>query len=164
MRSHITKHGGDGSTITAVGGEVLNFVTFVPFCSKSSLRKHPMLTRELLLLTTKRRFKDETFPENFDPPELAGQTFRCWSMSAAESAKNQAGLIDLETGKPVPEKILEIKARKFIATVGDEEGLLLFKDEDIEAVMALDSGLVDRVCEIADKLNSLPKPEDIAKN
>ena len=124
-----------------------------------------MLTREQFLTATTRRYRDITLPTDFEPANLAGQTIRCWSMTALQQAQLQAGLIDPDTGKPIPERITEIKALKVIATAGDETGNPLFTAEDLPAIQQLPAALVDAVCDVAEQLNKLTlTPDDAKKN
>ena len=125
-----------------------------------------MLTREQFAAAKKRRFKDITIPAEFPTPELAGQTIRCWSMTAGQQSELQARLIDLKTGNAIDQRIREIKAHKFVACVGDEAGNPLFAPIDIPEILQYDASIVDEVVGVSDKLNSLfaPTAEDISKN
>lgn len=116
------------------------------------------MTRDEFLSATERQFQDVPIPENFPIARLRGKRFRVWSMDSLQQSRFQTALIDPKTGNPIPERIEEMKARKVVYSVGNDDGAQLFTDADIPAILKLGCGLVDKICEVADELNRFTNP------
>ena len=124
-----------------------------------------MLTREKLLAMVSRAFRDVTLPADCAISGIAGETIRVWAMNARQQGELQAGLIDPQTGNAIADRLYEIKARKVIASVGDEQGTPLFTADDLESVLNFPAAFVDLIAGVSDELNEMKlSPEEIAKN
>lgn len=90
-------------------------------------------------------------------PEWGGSVF------VRELAADERDLLELAWEKTQRKNF---RARLVLATACDENGVDLFKMEDLLAVSKKESTAVSRICEVAFKVNRFTKEdvEDLAKN
>lgn len=93
--------------------------------------------------------------EEIDIPELGG-IVRVRMMSAGDRERYESGLIDDTAGDARRRiRVGELAARLVVFSVVDAEGRLVFSEQDIPQVAALDADVVRRIADVATRLNKI---------
>lgn len=116
-----------------------------------------MLTKEQILAA------DDLKRERVEVPEWGGHLF---VGTITGAARDEFETVIFEPNKSPRERLRNIRARLVALTAVDEEGNLLFSQEDVEALGKKSAGVLDRVFSVAQRLNGLSKEdaENLAKN
>jgi hypothetical protein len=124
------------------------------------------MLRETLLKATARRIQPVQVPQDFRDADLAGQTLYVRSMSAAERGRFESQFLSDKTRRTDVARTAEVRQRLMIATCCDENGQLLFHDNDLEALGNLDAAIAELLADAAQKLNSFADSDvaALAKN
>lgn len=115
-----------------------------------------MLNKELILLQT-------ALPlEALRVPEWGGEVF-VKTMTGSERDSFEAGHV---AARKAGNDLANIRARLAVATLCDGEGKRLFTDEDAEALGKTHARALDRVFDVARRLNGIGKEEvaELEKN
>lgn len=97
-------------------------------------------------------------------PEWGGDVIVSAMTGAARDAWEQS--LVLTNGSKTTVNMENMRARLVVATVVDEDGNRLFKDDDIARLGAKSGAALERVCKVAQRLNSLTDAdlEDVKGN
>jgi len=105
------------------------------------------LTREQILEAPDVRYEDVAVPE-------WGGTVRVRSLSGAERDRFEDSITQ-QNGKGVRKDIKNIRAKLVALCVVDESGKRIFTEADVQALGRNSSIALDRVCEVAQRLNAM---------
>lgn len=102
--------------------------------------------------------------EKVDVPEWGGYVIVS-TMSASAKDQYEQSIVSLQNGKAV-ESMENIRSKLLCATVVDDEGKPLFSKSDIERLGKKSAKAIDRVFEVASRLNAISSNdvEELAKN
>ncbi|MBP8292712.1 MAG: hypothetical protein KAX65_08060 [Caldilineaceae bacterium] len=103
--------------------------------------------------------QDDLKHEDVQVPEWGGAFVRVRSMSASERDRFEAGTVQ-RNGKNVTTNLEHIRARLCIMCLVDENGEHLFDDGDTFPLGAKSAAALDRIFQVAQKLNGL-REEDV---
>ena len=97
-------------------------------------------------------------------PELGGSVY-VKGMTAKDRSRFETQF-QLSSGKSNTRKLKEIRERRVVACLCDEEGVLLLQDSDVDAVGSQPAAVIERIVEAAQKVCGMSNDdvEDLAKN
>ena len=108
----------------------------------------PRLTRDQILAASDRVFEEVEVPEWGE-----GQTVLVWTFHAG--ARDELEAESLEHPGNAKERLKDFRARLVARTVCDESGTPLFTDADIPALTRKSAKAMDRVVDVAQRLNGI---------
>ena len=116
------------------------------------------LTKEQILK------QDDLKREQVDVPEWGGSV---WVRTLTGTERDQfEGSVIERRGKDTAFNYRNLRAKLAVLTIVDEKGTRLFTDDDVAALGLKSSAALDRVFEIAQRLNGLSRQDvdELAKN
>ena len=118
-----------------------------------------MTLKEKLFAAGKPTF-EEVFVPGMDEP------VKVWPMTALEQDRFDAGTFDVGEDGKAKFKHEHYRARLFIASVRDADGVPVFGPNDLRAVSDMSAALLNRVCDAARRINVMgaDRVEASAKN
>jgi hypothetical protein len=103
--------------------------------------------------------QDDLRYEDVLVPEWGGAWVRVRSMSASERDRFEAGTVQ-RNGKEITTNLANIRARLCIMCLVDENGERMFEEEDTFPLGGKSAAALDRVFQVAQRLNGL-REEDV---
>lgn len=117
-----------------------------------------LLTRDAILAADDLSFEDVPVPE-------WGGTVRVRTLSGTERDAFEASIVE-QRGKKSSVDMRNIRAKLAARTIVDEDGKRLFSERDVELLGAKSASALQRVFEVAQRLNGLSDGdvEELVKN
>lgn len=103
--------------------------------------------------------------EYVELPEFGeGSYVYVYGLTAREKASYEASLMKADMTGADKRKAVEMKQRLIVATVRDDDGKAIFTEDDIPAIGAWPSAVLERVHDVAHRLSNGKSVEEQEKN